>query len=215
MNPLHFCIAVTPFSVYLLLLGYLNLRRKPFVTTRGRDIAILGFAISGLVMIGPMELFFPETAVARFGPFVWVMLLAFYGLCVSMIALTIRPGLVVYNSTYDQFRPVLADALAKLDKAQWMGDNVRLPQAELHFHVESNPWLYNIELVSSGRRQSLNSWRELELGLSHSIDSMKTRPNLYGPVLLSAGLVLTITSWVWMWLQQEQVVTAFQQMMRL
>lgn len=214
MNPLHFCIAVTPLSVYLLMLGYLNLRNKPFVTTRARDIAILGFAVSGLAVIGPMELFFPETAVARFGPFVWVMLLAFYGLCVSMIALSVRPGLVVYNSSYDQLRPVLADSLARLDKPQWMGDNVRLPQAELHFQVESQPWLHSVELVSSGNRQSLNAWRELELALIQAAASMKSKPNVFGPILLALALVLTLGSWVWMWWELDQVISAWQQMMR-
>lgn len=214
MNPLHFCIAATPLSVYLLLLGYLNLRQRPFVTTRGRDVAILGLACSGLAVIGPMELFFPETAVARFGPFVWVMLLAFYGLCISMIALTIRPGLVVYNANYEQLRPVLTDTLAKLDKPQWMGDNVRLPNAEMHFHVESHPWLYNVELVSSGNRQSLNSWRELEVGLAQAVDSVKSKANIFGPVFVAAAIALTISSWVWMGFQQEAVMTAFRQMMR-
>lgn len=215
MNPLHFFIAVTPLSVYLLLLGYLNVRRRPFVTTRGRDIAILGFAVSGLMMVGPMELFFPETAVARFGPFVWVMLLAFYGLCVSMIALTVRPGLVVYNSSYDQFRPVLSETLAKLGKPQWMGDNVRLPEAEVHFHVENHPWLFNIELVSSGRQQSLNAWRELELGLTQAVGSMKSKSNVFGPILIVLALLLTVASWGWLWWEQDQVLAAWQQMMRL
>ena len=48
MDPLHFCIAVAPFAVYLLLFGYLNLRGRPFVTTGARDSAALAIGIIGL-----------------------------------------------------------------------------------------------------------------------------------------------------------------------
>ncbi len=214
MNPLHFCIIVTPLSVYLLLLGFLNLRGRPFVTTVGRDIAILGVAISGLVVIGPMELFFPETAVARFGPFVWIMLLAFYGLCTSMIALLVRPGLVIYNVSYDQLRPVLTDVLTKMGKPQWMGDNVRIPTGNIHFHIENHPWLRTIQLVSSGNRQNFNAWRELEIELGKASQTVPSQANFYGPLFLVTAAVLMVGSLSWMILDQDQVMVALRQMMR-
>ena len=65
VNPLHFCIAIAPLSVYLVMLGVLNLQRRSFVTTGARDAAALGIAISGLIVAGPMELFFPESARQR------------------------------------------------------------------------------------------------------------------------------------------------------
>ena len=91
------------------------------MTTAGRDIAILAVGISGLLIIGPMELFFPENAVSRFGPYVWVMLLAFYGLTVSLVAMLIRPGLVIYNAREDQIRSVLAEVLGQMDRPQLSG----------------------------------------------------------------------------------------------
>ena len=66
MDPLHFCIGVAPLAVYLLLIGLLNLSNKPFVTTGARDAAALGIGVSGLVIAGPMELFFPEGAASQF-----------------------------------------------------------------------------------------------------------------------------------------------------
>ena len=56
MDPLYFCIAIAPLAVYLLMLGIINLRGKPFVTTGARDAAALGIGLVGFVVIGPMEL---------------------------------------------------------------------------------------------------------------------------------------------------------------
>ena len=67
MDPLHFSVAAIPLAVYLLLIGILNLRKKPFVTTGARDSAALAIGIAGLMIIGPMKLFFPEGAGSRFG----------------------------------------------------------------------------------------------------------------------------------------------------
>ena len=67
MDPLHFCVAVAPLSVYLLMVGLINLSGWPFVTTGTRDTAALGIGIIGLVIAGPMELFFP----GRSGQPIW------------------------------------------------------------------------------------------------------------------------------------------------
>ena len=74
----------------------------PFVTTGTRDTAALGIGIIGLVIAGPMELFFPEEAASQFGGKVWLLLIAFYGLCVSLIVLLLRSRIVVYNITGNQ-----------------------------------------------------------------------------------------------------------------
>ena len=47
MDPLHFCIAMVPLAVYLLMLGLLNLRRTPFVTSGARDAAAVGIGYLG------------------------------------------------------------------------------------------------------------------------------------------------------------------------
>ena len=87
MDPLHTVIAIGPLGVYLLLIGLLNLGRRPFVTTGGRDLAALGVGISGLMIAGPMELFMPEAPARHFGGFVWLLLIALYGLGVTMYRL--------------------------------------------------------------------------------------------------------------------------------
>lgn len=213
--PVQFCIVVVPFSVYLLLLGWLHLRKHPFVTTTGRDIAILSVAVSGLMIVGPMELFFPENAVSRFGPFVWLMLLAFYGLLISLVSMIVRPGLVLYNVSEDQIRPLLSDVLVDLDKPNWSGENVRLPTLGIHFQIESHSWLRCVQLVSTGRKQNLIGWRALENGLQKSLATVPTQSNLYGPLFIVIAVLLNITGVIWMCRQPAEVVAALQEILRL
>ena len=68
MEPFHQCLALGPVAIYLLLLGVINLARRPLVVSGGRDAAALGLAVSGLVFVGPMALLFPEGLAAHFGP---------------------------------------------------------------------------------------------------------------------------------------------------
>ena len=90
MDPLHVSIALGPLAVYFCLLGCLNLSRRPLITTGPRDTAALGVAISGLVLVGPMELFLPDAAAVEFGWKVWVLLLTLYGLGLTLIVLLMR-----------------------------------------------------------------------------------------------------------------------------
>ena len=80
-----------------------------------RDAAALALAVSGLVIIGPMELFFPFEAAARFGPHVWLLLLALYAMGVVLVLLLLRPRLVIYNISVDTLRPILAELVDRLD----------------------------------------------------------------------------------------------------
>lgn len=212
---IQFCIVVLPFSVYLLLLGGLHLRKNPFVTTVGRDWAILAVGVSGLMIVGPMELFFPENAVSRFGPFVWLMLLAFYGLLVSLGTMLVRPGLVLYNLRADQVRPLLSDVLGELDQPHWSGENVRLPRLGVHFQVEAHPWLRTVQLVSTGRQQNLAGWRQLEAALSREVAKISANGNVCGPLFIAVAVLLNIVGLAWMAQQPAEVVTALQEILRM
>ncbi|MEM9410566.1 MAG: hypothetical protein AAGA30_05600, partial [Planctomycetota bacterium] len=162
MDPLHFCIAIAPLSVYFLMLGILNLIGRPFVTTGARDAAALGIGISGLMMAGPMELFFPEAAASQYGSFVWVLLVSFYGLCVSLIVLLMRSRIVVYNASLEQIRPILNQIAMDFDrKSRWTGDSLLIPDLQVHLHLEAVDWLRNVQLTSGGVNQSIEGWRKL------------------------------------------------------
>jgi hypothetical protein len=191
LDPLHLCIALGPLAAYLLLLGAVNLACRPFLTTGARDAAALGLALSGFVVVGPMELFLPETAAEHFGGYVWVLLLAFYVLCLGLIVLLVRPRLVIYNITIDQLRPMLSHILEGLDShARWAGESLVLPQLGVQLHLESFLTMRNVQLVSSGPQQSFPGWRRLERALVLACRATKTAPNPYGLSLVLFGLLM-------------------------
>jgi uncharacterized protein YejL (UPF0352 family) len=190
VDPLHVCISMGPLSVYLLLLGGLNLSSRPFLTTGGRDTAALGLAVSGFLIAGPMELFLPETAALRFGGFVWLMMIAFYALSITLVILLQRPRLVIYNATRDQMRPILADLVGQLDQeARWAGECLVLPRLGIQLHLEAFPAMRNVQLVSSGSRQSFAGWRRLETALVDALRRVEGVPSPYGLSLIVFGLM--------------------------
>ena len=71
VDPLHVCIGLGPLAMYLLALGAVNLSARPLLTTGGRDFVALGIGVSGLVAVGPMELFLAEGAAEYWGPWIW------------------------------------------------------------------------------------------------------------------------------------------------
>ena len=215
MDPLHFSIAVGPLAVYLLLIGMLNLSPRPFLTTGARDTAALGVAISGFVVAGPMELFLPEAAVARFGGFVWLLLLALYGLCLTLLVLLMRPRLVIYNITTEQLRPIMAGVVAEVDQeGRWAGECLVLPSLGVQLHVENIDSLRNCQLLSAGPNQNYMGWRRLEISLARALRSTKSVPNPYGFFQMSLGLIIVATVMVWMLADRQGVTHALSEMLR-
>jgi hypothetical protein len=130
---------------------------------------------------------------------VWLLLLAFYGLCLSLVVLLHRPRLVIYNVSAEQLRPALAGVVAELDKeARWAGDCLVLPNLGVQLHVEPLALLRTAQLVAAGPRQSYLGWRHLELALAAALRGTQRAPNPYGFLLVTAGLALVgaITSWI-------------------
>ncbi len=191
VDALHLSIALGPLAVYLLLLGFINLSTRPFVTTGARDVGALGLAIAGLIVAGPMELFLPEAATHRFGGYVWLLLLAFYGLCLTLLVLLLRPRLVIYNVNPDQLRAVLAEVVTELDAdARWAGDSLVLPKMGVQLHVELSRVTRNVQLVAAGQRQSFPGWKRLEIALAKVLHQTAASPNPFGFGMLAGGILL-------------------------
>jgi len=193
MDPFRLCIAVGPLAVYFLILGFINLRRRPFLTTGATDLAAIGAAVTGLVVVGPMDLFMPEAAAMRFGSYVWLMLLAFYGLGVSLAVLLSRPRLVIYNISADELRPILADLVPTLDSdARWAGDSLALPHLGIQFHLECFVAMRNISLVAGGERQSFEGWRRFEAALSEHLAESRVAFNPRGVSQLGFAMIMLV-----------------------
>jgi hypothetical protein len=197
MEPFHQCLALGPVAIYLLLLGAINLARRPLVVSGGRDAAALGMAVSGLLFVGPLALLFPEGVAAHFGPagtkYLWLIFVGLLALCLIMVLLVLRPRLIIYNISVDQLRPILAEVVERMDpEARWAGDCLFLPGLGVQLHLESFGWMRNVSLVSSGPKQDYQGWSRLELELATALRSIEVPWNLAGVMLLSFGNVLVI-----------------------
>jgi hypothetical protein len=183
------CLAFGPPAVYLLAIAAVNLRRRPTIVSGMRDMAALGLTMVGLIMVGPMELCFPESAALHLlRSLVWIPLLALYGLCVVLVLLTMRPRLVVYNVSVEEVRRALADVVAGLDaEARWAGDSLSLPRLGVQLHLDS-AGMRNVSLVSSGPHQNYVGWHKLHRGLAASLRTLRVKRNMPFVLLALAAL---------------------------
>jgi hypothetical protein len=193
VDPFRLAVALVPLAAYLLLLTLVNARRRPFLTSGGSDAAALGVALSGLVLVGPLELFRPEAATREFGNYIWLFLILFYWLWLLLAVLIARPRLVIYNVTVEELRPVLAEAAGRLDsEARWAGNHLTLPKAGVHLHLDSLDIMRNVTLVSSGGRQDIEGWRRLARELSRSLAQVRVKRNPRSAGLLIVAVVLFV-----------------------
>ncbi|HXT59147.1 MAG TPA: hypothetical protein VN699_10955 [Pirellulales bacterium] len=216
MDSFRLCVALGPLAVYLLLLGVINLSRRPLMVTGGRDLAALGIGVSGLVLIGPVELLLPEEAVNAYQKYVWLLLVAMYSLGVSLAALLSRPRLTIYNMSVEQLRPVLAAAINGLDnEARWAGSSLVLPGLHVELHLEPNSVMRNVSLVASGDEQSYAGWRQLDSALSARLKPAESPPNPWGVALaIAAALMIGVLGW--QMLEHPQAISqGFRDMLRL
>ncbi len=216
MNPVHLAVAFGPLALYLLYLGVINLMRRPVVVTGAWNTAALGLAISGFVVVGPMGLFLPDAALIVFGAWVWLLLLAFYGLTVVLCVLLSRPRLVIFNLTGDQLRPILAEVVARLDgDVRWAGDSLLLPQLGMQFHLEHYSPMRNLSLVAIGNLQSFAGWQRLEKDLRTALDRSEVARNPRGFSFLTAGLIMLLWPIYQLVRDSQGVTQALREMLRL
>jgi hypothetical protein len=215
-DALHMAIAFIPLATYLLVLGMINLSRRPMLTTGIRDSLALALGLAGLMVAGPMELFLPERAAQTFGAFVWLLMLALYWLICLMIILMRRPRLVIYNISIAELRPALEKAIKEVDlDASWTEDVFVLPRVYVQLNLENFPSLRNITLASVGPRQSWQGWRELEVALAKQLQTLPGSVNPYGLSLVAMGSILAAVITFSLARQPQEVTAALWEMLRL
>ena len=122
-----------------------------------------------MLLVGPIELLHPQSAVNQSGPDIWVLLIGLYSLGLALWILFARPRLTIYNISIEQLRPLLATSIEGLDpQYRWAGTCLSLPNLNVQLHLESNALMRNVSLVANGDRQSPAGWRQLELALRSS-----------------------------------------------
>ena len=214
IEPIYLLIAVLPLVAYLLVLGAIRVSGRVLVTTGGRDIAGVGFAVAGLIAVGPGELFFPKPAAGVFGAWVWLALITFYALIISLLALTSRPRLVVYGRRPDQFLEPLWEAAKELD-AEATCDHellqVYLPALRVHLRVAGHSGLDTASIESFEPITSPAFWDQL---LGHLRDKSLTTaaptPRRGGAMVLTALSLAAYVIWRAV-TERQQVVEGFGQ----
>jgi hypothetical protein len=189
-DPFCLSMAIGPVAMYLLLLGAVNLSRRSLLVTGGRDAAALALGVAGLVVVGPMELFYPAESAVWLGSKVWVLLLALYVMGVTLWVLLLRPRLVIYNISADKLRPILADVVNQLDSdARWAGDGLVIPRLGIQLYIDAFKPLRSVSLVSAGGNQTHAGWRRLEAALRSALARENVARNPRGLLLVFAGLL--------------------------
>lgn len=206
ISPVPFAIAAVPVAMYLILMGSIRLRRRPLVTSGWRDIATLGIAIIGLVAIGPVQLFFPTYAAARFSGWVWVILLVLYLLGLMLVVLSCRPRLIVYGLEHEAFTESLQAAALRVDTAShWQGQILTLPASGLQLVSQPTGTRAIHQAVSISGAGTIDSWVRLENELVQECARSATSPPslhrrwasatlMFGGVLLIAVAILMIVA---------------------
>jgi hypothetical protein len=195
VDPFRLAVALVPVAAYVLLLSIVNARRRPFLTSGGSDMTALGLALSGLMFVGPLELFRPVAATREFGNYVWLFLILFYWLWLLLVVLLARPRLVVYNISKEELHPLLADAASRLDpEARWAGNHLSLPGLGVQLHLDSFDIMRNVSLVSSSSGQNIDGWRRLSQELSRSLAPIRVKRNPRAIGLLIVSLALLVLS---------------------
>jgi hypothetical protein len=199
MDTFSACLAFGPLGIYLFLLGLVNLSRRPLVINGTRETLALGLALAGLMIVGPMQLFMPQEAAVRFGQLIWLLLIGFYALSVTLLILLSRPRLIVYNISPEELRLALDAAARRVDPdAAWTSTALSLPTSRVHLHIESFAPLGNIALLATGDDQSLAGWRRLEFALRDTLRETIVTPGAYGLWMFIVGAMMLagLTFWV-------------------
>lgn len=207
-EPFPLLLALVPLIGYLTVMGLIRVSGSTLITTGARDIAALGLAISGLVAVGPIELFFPMAAATAFGALVWIVLATFYALCVALLAMTSKPKLVAYGRTPEEVYEPLLRAAKQIDP-ETVGDDkqlhLRLPNAKVHLHCSGQPGLDFAHVTSLEQNVPIAFWSRLLSRLRTEVASTpKTSPRSgYAMLMFGIGLAAIL---LWQGYEKQTLV---------
>ena len=161
---LRLALGLLPLAIYLLVMGLLALKQRPTLLTSGQEALLVGFALSGFALIGPIELFFPTGAYAALGEWVWMLLLLLYGLLVVLFSLQRAPSWTVLRMNGNSLRESIEKVLDQASiEHTWNGNQIEIPQWGVNAIVQESRGFRNTShLIPCGRQRSLIGWYEFE-----------------------------------------------------
>ncbi|SRR6056297_521494 len=191
-EPFAIVLAMLPLAAYLLLLGGVRLLARPLVTTGGRDLAALAMGMVGLFAIGPLELFFPGAAAVTLGPYVWLCLLLFYILSVTLIILSTQPRLIIYGATSPEILEPLLRTAKRLDNQAELHSAQRqicMPNLGIRLRVDGHRQFDTSQVVAFEPDLTPAFWKQLLSGLRHELKETPSPQRFSGVGMLVFGLL--------------------------
>lgn len=217
MNSLEIVTACVPFSIYLLVIALIPLRRRPFVLSGGNDTFFLLLGLSGFFLVGPVKMFLPMGALIVWGYRAYLLVGLLYVLCAMMICGMSRQRIIIYNIPHqdfiDFFRlcfPVedpeqFAQEQKNLEipqklfgaEARSLGNAVSIPRFDIQFSVDVQPRNRCVVLKSTNRVINLPGWFLCENALKSFFHTHKT-PLSFGRcvfLLLALAFAAAVSSY--------------------
>lgn len=218
INSFLIYLALTPLALYFVLLGLMNMTGRPFLVTGFRDQIVLFLALSGLVAVGPIQLFFPVNASWSYGPGTWLFLIGIYVLACALCLLLQRPSIHLYNLPLTEFRPFFADSVVEWDpEARLAGDAVFMPTLGIQFYVESTSFTRTVTLAAAGPNQDWDGWKRLQKKL---LEGLKKQSGAFsqnysvGAFFILLGLFMLVALHVLVWIDFAAFLKAIPDFLR-
>ncbi len=147
----------------------------------------------GLVFVGPVDLFFPETTAALIGYRIWFVLAFLYSLIVLLIIISSRPRLIVYGMRADQLLPLLAQAATTLDSSASLDQNagtITLPTLGVHLRVDDHRGTDISEVFSFETSVQPVFWGHLRAAIVSEIGKIPRSTRRGGSIAFLTGLII-------------------------
>jgi hypothetical protein len=144
------------------------------------------------------------------------MMILLYALGLSLVILTLRPRLVVYNISAAQLREIAGDVATTMDPAAgFAGDVLHVPALGITASIEETASMRNVTIAAAGPTQNHHGWRRFEVALSISLAACDVPRNSRGYSFLLFGTMILFGVFWHLTRQPEAVAQQFQEMMRL
>ncbi len=211
--PFVILVAFLPLAAYLTLFGAIRWFGRPMVTTGARDIVAISVAVSGLVFIGPIDLFFPETTAALIGYRIWFVLALLYSLIVLLIVISSRPRLIVYGMRADQLLPVLTQAATSMDSAAALdrdAGTIALPTLGVHLRVDDHRGTDISEVFTFETGVLPMFWKHLRATLSDELAKAPSTVRRGGSIAFVTGVMMLMAIFYVTFTAHQEVVQGLQ-----
>lgn len=212
--PFSMLIAILPLAAYLTLFGAIRLLGRPMVTTGGRDIFAVAIAISGLIAVGPAELFFPTAAATLFGAAIWPVLAFLYLLLVILVIISSRPRLVVYGLGPKSMTQPLLRAAQTIDpdaRCDEEAGQIELPRSGLHLRLEGHRGAETAEVFAYESHVSPSFWSRLLVALRAELSKEEAVSPRRGGTSFAIGLAMLLFLSLQLFVAHEEVVQGFRE----